>query len=50
MKKKSEDPAYTFGVEGYWVLAPDRHGAHNWEYTGHWTVSTAYIRVRLSNI
>ena len=25
---------YTFGVEGYWVVAPDRFGAHNWEGIG----------------
>ena len=24
---------FTFGVEGGWVLAPTRHGAHNWEGT-----------------
>ena len=25
---------YTFGVTGYWVVAPSRHGAHNWEGVG----------------
>lgn len=30
----SED--YVFGVEGYWVLAPSRHGAHNWQGIGQW--------------
>ena len=24
-----------FGVEGAWVLAPSRAGAHNWEGTGY---------------
>ena len=23
-----------FGVEGMWVVAPTRHGAHNWEGVG----------------
>lgn len=22
---------YVFGVEGLWLVAPSRHGAHNWE-------------------
>lgn len=22
---------YVFGVQGFWVVAPTRHGAHNWE-------------------
>ena len=22
---------YTFGVDGSWLVAPTRHGAHNWE-------------------
>jgi hypothetical protein len=25
---------YIFGVRGYWIVAPDRHGAHNWEAIG----------------
>jgi hypothetical protein len=24
-------PDYVFGVNGFWVIAPTRHGAHNWE-------------------
>lgn len=31
-------PPYIFGVSHYYVLAPNRFGAHNWEYTGHWSV------------
>ena len=26
---------FTFGAERYWVVAPTRHGAHNWEQGGH---------------
>jgi len=25
---------YIFGVKAYWIVAPDRHGAHNWEAIG----------------
>ena len=25
---------YLFGADKHWVIAPSRHGAHNWEYTG----------------
>ena len=32
---------YAFGVTGYWLCAPDRHGAHNWEHTGHLTALAA---------
>ena len=32
---------YTFGVPGYWVLAPERFGAHNWEGLGLHTVWSA---------
>ena len=28
---KEGDSEYTFGLAGGWVLAPSRHGAHNWE-------------------
>ena len=34
------DP-YIFGVEGYWLLAPSRHGAHNHQGTGQWHARTA---------
>lgn len=26
-----EKEGYRFGVRGAWLLAPTRHGAHNWE-------------------
>lgn len=32
---------YEFGVEGMWLVAPDRHGAHNWEGVGFWTALAA---------
>jgi hypothetical protein len=28
---EKEPEEYIFGVKGYWVIAPSRHGAHNWE-------------------
>lgn len=38
--------SYTFGVFGYWVVAGDRHGAHNWEATGLWSAETAVTALR----
>lgn len=35
-----------FGVEGFWLLAPTRHGAHNWQYTGAWTARRALAVLR----
>ena len=32
---------YLFGVEGYYVLAPSRFGAHNWEGVGYLSAITA---------
>lgn len=32
---------YKFGVEGYFVLAPSRFGAHNWEAIGALTAASA---------
>lgn len=32
---------YVFGLEGMWLLAPTRHGAHNWEGPGTLTAMTA---------
>ena len=32
---------YSFGVDGYWLVAPTRHGAHNWEHTGMLTALKA---------
>ena len=40
-KKKSTSEDYTFGIEGVWVLAPTRHGAHNWEGVGKNTAMAA---------
>ena len=31
------DADYTFGVERFWLVAPTRHGAHNWEEGGRLT-------------
>lgn len=30
----SADADFTFGVERFWIVAPTRHGAHNWEEGG----------------
>ncbi|KAK7493419.1 hypothetical protein BaRGS_00015319, partial [Batillaria attramentaria] len=32
--KRMVDGDFKFGVKGMWVLAPTRHGAHNWEGPG----------------
>ena len=40
-KKKQNSKDYTFGIEGFWVLAPTRHGAHNWEGVGKNTAMSA---------
>ena len=40
-KKNSSSKDYTFGIEGFWVLAPTRHGAHNWEGIGKNTAMEA---------
>ena len=37
----SDDEPYTFGVDRFWVVAPTRHGAHNWEQGGRLTALTA---------
>ena len=39
--KFSGDKDYRFGVVGAWLLAPTRHGAHNWEGPGHLTALSA---------
>jgi hypothetical protein len=39
---------YVFGVEGAWVLTPSRHGAHNWEYTGHDTARSSLKALQLA--
>lgn len=41
VKHAPSDKEYTFGVEGYWVVAPSRHGAHNWEGVGFLTAMSA---------
>ena len=28
---REDEADYRFGLEGAWLLAPTRHGAHNWE-------------------
>lgn len=41
MKFNDKDPEYRFGIEGAWLLAPTRHGAHNWEGPGRRTALSA---------
>ncbi|XP_064601403.1 LOW QUALITY PROTEIN: uncharacterized protein LOC135467560 [Liolophura sinensis] len=36
---------FVFGVKGAWLLAPTRHGAHNWEGPGALTAMTALQRL-----
>ncbi|XP_063426134.1 uncharacterized protein LOC134709942 [Mytilus trossulus] len=35
------DKEFVYGVDGAWLLAPTRHGAHNWEGPGVLTALTA---------
>ncbi|RUS76488.1 hypothetical protein EGW08_015742 [Elysia chlorotica] len=44
--KKMVDGDFQFGVEGMWLLAPTRHGAHNWEGPGLLTAMTALERLQ----
>ena len=44
-KGSTDSEPYIFGVVGAWVLAPTRHGAHNWEYTGFLSAVTALERL-----
>eukprot|EP00026_Physarum_polycephalum_P002049 Phypoly_transcript_02053.p1 GENE.Phypoly_transcript_02053~~Phypoly_transcript_02053.p1 ORF type:complete len:900 (+),score=110.07 Phypoly_transcript_02053:31-2730(+) len=39
--KRMEKSKWIFGVEHTWVLAPTRHGAHNWEGVGSKTISSS---------
>ncbi|XP_038066251.1 uncharacterized secreted protein ARB_06907-like [Patiria miniata] len=39
--KRMQDGRWIFGLETAWVLAPTRHGAHNWEGPGALTAMTA---------
>ncbi|CAJ1359413.1 unnamed protein product, partial [Effrenium voratum] len=39
--KVGEKEGYRFGVRGAWLLAPTRHGAHNWEGPGLATAMAA---------
>lgn len=39
--KRMEGKKWVFGVEHLWLLAPTRHGAHNWEGPGELTAMTA---------
>ena len=39
--KRMTNGNFQFGVEKLWVLAPTRHGAHNWEGPGELTSMTA---------
>lgn len=44
-QKRGSDMA--FGFDTVWVCAADRHGAHNWEYTGHHTAHAAATALSL---
>ncbi|CAG5121151.1 unnamed protein product [Candidula unifasciata] len=39
--KKMVNGEYQFGIKGMWLLAPTRHGAHNWEGPGAMTAISA---------
>jgi hypothetical protein len=40
-KLEPAQPDYEFGVAGFYVLAPDRFGAHNWQGVGSWSAFAA---------
>lgn len=45
-----KNKVFMFGVEKVWLLAPTRHGAHNWEGPGEVTSMTALNNLaRLTN-
>ncbi|XP_072171857.1 uncharacterized protein [Diadema setosum] len=44
-KRMDKDGQWKFGLEKAWVLAPTRHGAHNWEGPGTLTSMTALDRL-----
>lgn len=46
--KQMSPPArdYSFGVRDYWVIAPSRHGAHNWEAVGALSAWTSVTSVQ----
>ncbi len=37
---------YVFVVSGYWVVAPSRFGAHNWEGVGELSTKHSVLAVR----
>lgn len=39
--KRMVNKDFVFGVEKVWLLAPSRHGAHNWEGPGELTSMSA---------
>ena len=44
MKRGSTE--YTFGVEGFFIIAPSRHGAHNWESVGDLSARSAVTSLK----
>ena len=44
-RKPKEEDGFQFGVDGYWVVAPTRHGAHNWELGGRLSAAAAVAAV-----
>jgi hypothetical protein len=45
-KYMGADGQFVFGHDDCWILAPDRHGAHNWEGT----VRTLVFRVLFCHV
>ncbi|XP_033104012.1 uncharacterized secreted protein ARB_06907-like [Anneissia japonica] len=44
--KRMENGDWIFGLDSAWVLAPTRHGAHNWEGPGTLTAMTALHKLQ----
>eukprot|EP00605_Chrysophyceae_sp_TOSAG23-4_P000665 GSChrysophyteH1.ASY1.ANO1.747.1 assembled CDS len=41
-----ETEDFTFGVEGLWVVAPTRFGAHNWEHVGELSAKQSIVEAQ----
>lgn len=44
--KPSKESDYHFGVSGYFILAPSKFGAHNWEGVGELSAATSVMALK----
>ena len=45
----SDSTEFTFGADRFWLVAPTRHGAHNWEQGGRLTALAALDNLAASS-